>query len=65
MLHQHVEILPKSMERQAPHIPLTGTGFEPGNEVEIWWRDPIGNEFRQRQEGNMSSYILMKMEISR
>jgi phosphonate transport system permease protein len=30
---------------------LTGKDFIPSTEVEIWWRDPIGNEFRQRQEG--------------
>lgn len=35
---------------------LTGQGFEPGVEVEIWWRDPISNEFRQRQGGE---YVVM------
>ena len=35
---------------------LTGTDFEPYKEVEIWWRDPISNEFRQRQEGEYVVY---------
>lgn len=30
---------------------LIGGNFNPGQEVEIWWSDPIGNEFRQRQNG--------------
>jgi phosphonate transport system permease protein len=30
---------------------LVGGNFNPGQEVEIWWSDPIGNEFRQRQSG--------------
>jgi phosphonate transport system permease protein len=30
---------------------LIGGNFNPGQEVEIWWSDPIGNEFRQRQSG--------------
>ncbi|HEB65579.1 MAG TPA: phosphonate ABC transporter, permease protein PhnE [Chloroflexi bacterium] len=30
---------------------LRGFGLEPNSEAEIWWEDPIGNEFRQRQEG--------------
>jgi phosphonate transport system permease protein len=32
-------------------LTLTGTGFEPNTETQIWWRDSIGNEFRPRQEG--------------
>ncbi len=32
-------------------ITLTGEGFIPNEEVEIWWEDPIGNEFWIRQEG--------------
>jgi phosphonate transport system permease protein len=32
-------------------LTLYGDDFEPGVEAEIWWRDPIGNEFRQRQGG--------------
>ncbi|NLF03073.1 MAG: phosphonate ABC transporter, permease protein PhnE [Anaerolineales bacterium] len=37
----------------APGTPLTvtGRGFQPGVLVEIWWADPIGNEFRVRQGG--------------
>ncbi|MGV8027365.1 MAG: phosphonate ABC transporter, permease protein PhnE [Anaerolineaceae bacterium] len=30
---------------------ITGGNFRTGQEVEIWWKDPIGNEFRQRQNG--------------
>ncbi|MBN2046570.1 MAG: phosphonate ABC transporter, permease protein PhnE [Anaerolineaceae bacterium] len=30
---------------------VRGYNFDPGVEVEIWWDDPIGNEFRQRQGG--------------
>ena len=32
-------------------LALTGRGFAPNTETRIWWADPIGNEFRQRQEG--------------
>jgi len=27
---------------------LVGENFEPGKEIEIWWKDPINNEFRHR-----------------
>jgi len=32
-------------------LSLTGWGFAPNTETQIWWVDPIGNEFRVRQEG--------------
>jgi phosphonate transport system permease protein len=32
-------------------LTLYGKNFEPNTEVQIWWEDPIGNEFRIRQEG--------------
>jgi len=32
-------------------LSLSGRNFVPGEEVSILWEDPIGNEFRQRQEG--------------
>ncbi|MBN1264531.1 MAG: phosphonate ABC transporter, permease protein PhnE [Anaerolineales bacterium] len=32
-------------------IHITGGNFEPGEIIEFWWEDPIGNVFRQRQEG--------------
>ncbi|MGC9521750.1 MAG: phosphonate ABC transporter, permease protein PhnE [Anaerolineae bacterium] len=32
-------------------LSLIGDGFLPNDEVEIWWEDPIGNEFWIRQEG--------------
>lgn len=40
-------------------ITITGTGFEPNTETEIWWEDPIGNEFRPREDSN---YILFETE---
>jgi len=30
---------------------LTGRNFQPNTETEIWWSDPLGNEFQVRQEG--------------
>jgi phosphonate transport system permease protein len=36
---------------------VSGFGFEPQEEVVIWWTDPAGNEFRQRQEGDYVSVI--------
>jgi len=30
---------------------LTGRNFLPNTETEIWWSDPLGNEFQVRQEG--------------
>jgi len=30
---------------------VTGRSFQPNAETQIWWADPIGNEFRVRQEG--------------
>jgi phosphonate transport system permease protein len=32
-------------------LTLTGRNFEPNTEIQIWWEDPIGGEFRIRQEG--------------
>jgi phosphonate transport system permease protein len=32
-------------------LELQGTGFKPNTRTEIWWIDPIGNEFRPRQDG--------------
>ncbi|MDC7220588.1 MAG: phosphonate ABC transporter, permease protein PhnE [Spirochaetales bacterium] len=32
-------------------IKVSGSGFEPNRETEIWWEDPIGNEFRPRENG--------------
>lgn len=32
---------------------IEGSGFEPGVEVVLWWRDPIGDEFRQRLDGGL------------
>jgi phosphonate transport system permease protein len=30
---------------------LTGRNFQPNTETEIWWSDPLGNEFQVRQAG--------------
>ena len=32
-------------------LTLEGYNFDPGKKVDLWWRDPINNEFRQRQGG--------------
>jgi phosphonate transport system permease protein len=32
-------------------ITLYGKNFVPNTEAKIWWSDPLGNEFRPRQEG--------------
>jgi phosphonate transport system permease protein len=32
-------------------LSLTGKNFDPNTEIQIWWEDPIGGEFRIRQEG--------------
>jgi phosphonate transport system permease protein len=39
--------------------PLTfvGRGFAPNTETEIWWADPLGNEFRIRKEGEYISIM--------
>ncbi len=47
---------PSEMDENNQVVPgslltLSGRGFAPDTETEIWWSDPLGNEFRQRQEG--------------
>ncbi|HUV07650.1 MAG TPA: phosphonate ABC transporter, permease protein PhnE [Spirochaetia bacterium] len=32
-------------------LALTARGFQPNTETQIWWADPLGNEFQVRQEG--------------
>jgi phosphonate transport system permease protein len=32
-------------------LALTGRNFQPNTVAQIWWEDPIGNEFRIRNEG--------------
>jgi phosphonate transport system permease protein len=39
------EVLPGTL------ITVTGRGFFPEQEVQIWWADAMGNEFRPRHEG--------------
>ena len=33
-------------------LTVTGKNFDPNTLTDIWWRDPIGNEFRPRAEGD-------------
>lgn len=33
-------------------LTVVGKNFEPNRVTDIWWRDPIGNEFRPRAEGD-------------
>jgi phosphonate transport system permease protein len=36
---------------------LRGWGFEPNTNTEIWWADPLGNEFRVRQAGEYIHFL--------
>jgi len=36
-------------------LTVTGRGFAPNDEAQIWWSDPVGNEFRPRQEGEYTT----------
>ena len=36
---------------------LTGRNFQPNTETEIWWSDPLGNEFQVRQAGKYITVI--------
>jgi phosphonate transport system permease protein len=36
---------------------LTGRGFTPNTETQIWWEDPVGQEFRIRQAGEYVSLM--------
>jgi phosphonate transport system permease protein len=45
------------VEEPGSTITMTGWGFAPNTETEIWWEDPIGNEFRLRQEGEYVSVM--------
>lgn len=38
-------------------LTVTGYGFVPNTETEIWWEDHRGNEFRQRQAGEYVEVI--------
>ncbi len=40
-------------------VTLTGRGFAPNTETQIWWKDSLGNEFRPRQEGK---YVTLKTD---
>jgi phosphonate transport system permease protein len=36
---------------------LSGRGFQPNTNTEIWWRDPLGNEFQIRRGGEYLSVM--------
>jgi len=36
---------------------LRGWGFEPNTDTQIWWADPLGNEFRVRQAGEYVHFL--------
>jgi len=36
---------------------LRGWGFEPNKDTQIWWKDPLGNEFRVRQAGEYVHFL--------
>jgi phosphonate ABC transporter permease subunit PhnE len=38
-------------------LTITGGGYEPGQIVEIWWKNPIGNPFQPRSVGETSILI--------
>ena len=38
---------------------VTGYNLHPNAEAEIWWVDPVGNEFRQRQSGD---YVVVTVD---
>ena len=40
-------------------VTVVGWGFEANTETEIWWADPLGNEFRMRKEGE---YIVLQTD---
>ena len=40
-------------------LTVVGRGFEANTETEIWWVDPIGNEFRMRKGGE---YIILQTD---
>jgi phosphonate transport system permease protein len=44
-LDENNDIIPGTM------LTVAGDNFVPNAEAQIWWEDPIGNEFRVRQEG--------------
>jgi phosphonate transport system permease protein len=36
---------------------LRGWGFEPNTDTQVWWADPLGNEFRVRQAGEYIHFL--------
>ncbi len=40
-------------------LTIVGRGFDPNTKTEIWWADPLGNEFRMRKEGE---YIVLQTD---
>jgi phosphonate transport system permease protein len=51
-----------TLDEQNQRVPgttlhLVGRNFAPNTETEMWWADPIGNEFRPRQEGEYVTVV--------
>jgi phosphonate transport system permease protein len=45
----------KGVNKPGTMITFRGGGFDPNEEVALWWEDPIGNEFRpQTEEGTLT-----------
>jgi phosphonate transport system permease protein len=42
---------------QGTTLHLRGWGFEPNTDTQIWWADPLGNEFRIRQAGEYVHFL--------
>lgn len=51
MLDENNQVVPGTT------LTLTGRGFAPNTETQIWWKDPLGNEFRVRQAGQYVSIM--------
>jgi len=46
-------------EMPGTKLTLVGRGLAPNTETQIWWADPLGNEFRMRKEGE---YIVLQTD---
>ena len=50
--------VPSEVEKElGTEFTIRGGNFEPGKEIEIWWKDPINNEFHHRSEGKYLKFI--------
>ena len=58
----HLEVTPRcgelsGYEFEGTKITVVGHGFHPGQEVVMWWEDPIGKAFRVRYKGEFITAI--------